>query len=270
MNPSFSHIKMVAIDCDETLVRSDNTVSDYTVDVLQRLHKKGIVITIATGRMYQTAKPIGLALHLGNVPMILFSGGLIQELESGHKLFERTVPLGTVQRIWKLASQYSWHIQSYVDDHLLCHHEDWQSNLYERQTGAKAEFLGDSLYELSREPNKLIAIDTVKNIDSIIDTLTPIVGDTATLVRSQKDFLEIIAPHVSKGDALKQLAQQHGISLENIVSFGNAENDISMLSKTGYSVAVENAVDHVKSVAREVCGHHNEDGVAHWIEEHLL
>ena len=40
MNPSFSHIKMVAIDCDETLVRSDNTVSDYTVDVLQRLHKK--------------------------------------------------------------------------------------------------------------------------------------------------------------------------------------------------------------------------------------
>lgn len=42
MNPSFSHIKMVAIDCDETLVRSDNTVSDYTVDVLQRLHKKGL------------------------------------------------------------------------------------------------------------------------------------------------------------------------------------------------------------------------------------
>ena len=152
----------------------------------------------------------------------------------------------------------------------MCHHQDWQSDLYERQTGAKAEFLGDSLYELSQEPNKLIAIDTVKNIDSIIDTLTPIVGDTATLVRSQKDFLEIIAPHVSKGDALEQLAQQYGIGLEHIISFGNAENDISMLSKTGYSVAVENAVDHVKLVACEVCGHHNEDGVAHWIEEHLL
>lgn len=83
-------------------------------------------------------------------------------------------------------------------------------------------------------------------------------------------FLEIIAPHVSKGDALYQLAQQYGIGLEHIVSFGNAENDISMLSKTGYAVAVENAVDHVKSVTHEVCGHHNEDGVAHWIEEHLL
>ena len=111
---------------------------------------------------------------------------------------------------------------------------------------------------------------TAENIDIIIDILTPIVGDSATLVRSQKDFLEIIAPHVSKGDALEQLSQQYGIGLDHIVSFGNAENDISMLSKTGYAVAVENAVDHVKLVANEVCGHHNDDGVAHWIEEHLL
>lgn len=270
MNPSFSHIQMVAIDCDETLLRSDNTVSEYTKDVLHRLQNKGIYITIATGRMYQTAKPVGMSLQLGNVPMILFSGGLIQELESGYKLFERTVPIDTVQRIWNVAGQNNWHIQSYVDDHLLCHHQDWQSDSYERQTGAKAEFLGDALYQLSREPNKLIAIDTVENIDTIIETLTPIVGDTATLVRSQKDFLEIIAPHVSKGDALAQLARQYAIGIDNIVSFGNAENDISMLSNTGYAVAVENAVDHVKSVAHEVCNHHNNDGVAQWIEKHLL
>ena len=49
MNPSFSHIQMVAIDCDETLLRSDNTVSEYTKDVLHQLQEKGIRITIATG-----------------------------------------------------------------------------------------------------------------------------------------------------------------------------------------------------------------------------
>ncbi|MDU2165021.1 MAG: Cof-type HAD-IIB family hydrolase [Veillonella sp.] len=243
MNPSFSHIKMVAIDCDETLLRSDNTVSAYTVDVLHRLQQKEIGITIATGRMYQTAKPIGLALQLGNVPMILFSGGLIQEL---------------------------WHIQSYVDDHLLCHHKNWQSDHYEQQTGAVAEFLGDTIYTLSSEPNKLIAIDTEEGIDRIIEILTPLVGNQVTLVRSQRDFLEITAPNVSKGRALAQLALDNNLSLDNIVSFGNAENDISMLSETGYSVAVSNATEHVKSVANEVCGHHNEDGVAHWIEKNLL
>ena len=91
-----------------------------------------------------------------------------------------------------------------------------------------------------------------------------------TLVRSQKDFLEIIAPNVSKGRALAQLAVDNHISLEHIVSFGNAENDISMLRETGYSVAVENATDHVKSVTHAICGHHNNDGVANWIEGNLL
>ena len=104
----------------------------------------------------------------------------------------------------------------------------------------------------------------------LFDTLTPLVGDVVTLVRSQRDFLEIIAPNVSKGRALAQLAIDNHIGLENIISFGNAENDISMLSETGYSVAVENATDHVKSVAHAICGHHNEDGVARWIEENLL
>ena len=69
---------------------------------------------------------------------------------------------------------------------------------------------------------------------------------------------------------LAQLAMDNNIGLEHIISFGNAENDISMLSETGYSVAVSNATEHVKSVANEVCGHHNEDGVAHWIEKNLL
>ena len=270
MNPSFSQIKMVAIDCDETLVRSDNTVSAYTVDVLHRLQRKGISITIATGRMYQTAKPIGTALQLGNVPMILFSGGLIQELETGYKLFEQTVAIDVVHRIFQLGQQYDWHIQSYVDDHLLCHHRNWQSDHYEKQTGAVAEFLGDTIYTLPSEPNKLIAIDSEAGIDRIIDILTPLIGDQVTLVRSQRDFLEITAPNVSKGRALAQLAIDNNIGLEHIISFGNAENDISMLSETGYSVAVENATDHVKSVAHEVCGHHNEDGVAHWIEKNLL
>ena len=165
---------------------------------------------------------------------------------------------------------FDWHIQSYVDDHLLCHHKTWQSALYEKQTGATAEFLGDKLYSLKNEPNKLIAIDTVEGIDRIIEILTSRVGDMVTLVRSQKDFLEIVALNVSKGRALTQLALDNHISLEHIVSFGNAENDISMLRKTGYSVAVENATDHVKSVAHTICGHHNDDGVAHWIKDNLL
>ena len=107
---------------------------------------------------------------------------------------------------FQLGQQYSWHIQSYVDDHLLCHHKNWQSDHYEQQTGAVAEFLGDTIYTLSSEPNKLIAIDTEEGIDRIIEILTPLVGNQVTLVRSQRDFLEITATECIKRACISSIS----------------------------------------------------------------
>ena len=92
MTMKFTDTRLLAIDLDETLLRSDNTVSNYTKEIMNAVRGRGIDIVLATGRMYQTAEPVGKALGLGNVPMILFSGGVIQELESKHMIFERTVP----------------------------------------------------------------------------------------------------------------------------------------------------------------------------------
>ena len=49
-------IKMITIDLDGTLLRSDGSVSDHTVETLQKARQKGVIVAIATGRMYQTAK----------------------------------------------------------------------------------------------------------------------------------------------------------------------------------------------------------------------
>ena len=71
-------MKLLAIDLDDTLLRDDNTVSDYTKEVLKKAQDKGIEVLIATGRMYQTAYPVAHRLGLGDVPMVLYSGGVIQ------------------------------------------------------------------------------------------------------------------------------------------------------------------------------------------------
>lgn len=120
-------IKLLAIDLDDTLVRDDNTISEYTRKILQRAQAKGIQIVIATGRMYQTARPVGLALGLGDLPMILFSGGLVQRIESGEKLWEQTIPVPIAKEILELARVNDWYVQSYENDDLLVHHETEQS-----------------------------------------------------------------------------------------------------------------------------------------------
>ena len=116
-------IRLLAIDLDDTLVREDNTISDYTRSILKKVQTKGIHIVIATGRMYQTARPVGHAMDMGDLPMILFSGGLVQRIESGEKLWEQTVDVAVAKEILQLAKANDWYVQSYVDDELLVHHE---------------------------------------------------------------------------------------------------------------------------------------------------
>lgn len=265
-----SDIRLMAIDLDDTLLRDDNTISPYTRDVLKKAQDAGYTVLIATGRMYQTAKPVGMTLGIGDVPMVLFSGGLIQCVASGKKLWEATIPEVTAHQILALAKQKHWYIQSYIDDVLYVHHETDFSHEYEEKTGATANYVGDQIYTQPGSPNKLLIIENPERLNDIQKELVALMGNAVEIVRSKVNFLEINSPHTSKALAVERMAQSLGLTAKNIVAFGNSENDISMLRYAGKSVAVANAEGPVKAVADEICGTNNEDGVAHWIESHLL
>lgn len=78
-----SAIKLIAIDLDDTLLHDDISVSDYTKKVLKSAMDKGVKIVIATGRMFQAARPWGQAIGLGDVPMICYTGSMTGLCERG-------------------------------------------------------------------------------------------------------------------------------------------------------------------------------------------
>ncbi|WP_298705973.1 Cof-type HAD-IIB family hydrolase [uncultured Veillonella sp.] len=263
-------IKLLAIDLDDTLLRDDNTISDYTRNVLQRAQAAGIHIVIATGRMYQTARPVGLTLGIGDLPMILFSGGLIQRIESGEIIWERVIEPAVANEILALAKEHGWYVQSYVDDVLLVHHETEESKLYERNTGAKAVFVGDDIYTTKKGPNKLLFINDGDTLAHIGATLNERFGNALEIVRSKVNFLEINGTNSTKGNALRQMVDELGLTADQVVAFGNSENDVPMLTYAGTAVAVANAEEPVKALAYEICEANEVDGVAKWIEAHVL
>ena len=81
-----SAIKLIAIDLDDTLLHDDISVSDYTKKVLKSAMDKGVKIVIATGRMFQAARPWGQAIGLGDVPMICYTGSMTGLCERGKVL----------------------------------------------------------------------------------------------------------------------------------------------------------------------------------------
>ena len=263
-------MKLLAIDLDDTLLRDDNTVSDYTKAVLKKAQDKGIEVLIATGRMYQTAYPVAHRLGLGDVPMVLYSGGVIQRVESKELIWERAIPPEVARKVLAITKEHNIYIQSYIDDELLVHSETEFSRLYEEITGAKAVYVGDAIYDPQKGTNKLLVVEEPERMTEVIAILSKEVGHMVELVRSKVNFLEIVAPHVSKGEALAFMGERLGIGLEDMVSFGNSENDISMLQVTGHCVAVGSAEEHGKAIAKEVCDTNEKDGVAKWIEANVL
>ncbi len=84
------------------------------------------------------------------------------------------------------------------------------------------------------------------------------------------DGFEMLAPNVSKWSAIKSLLREYRISPSEAVAIGDGPNDIEMLRHVGTGVAMGNASEKVKSEADFVTGHHENDGLADFIERYLL
>ena len=95
-------------------------------------------------------------------------------------------------------------------------------------------------------------------------------GNRAGYVRSSECFFELNSKEASKGYALEALGLQWDISPDQMMVFGNAGNDISMLELTPWSFAVKNATESVKKVAQFITDSNNDDGVAKALEKYIL
>lgn len=264
------HVRMITIDLDGTLLRSDGSVSDRTVRTLQAARDKGVVVAIATGRMYQTARPYGERLHLGDSPLLLFAGGLIETLESKKILFQQTIPQQAAQELVDLARERGWQMQTYIDDVLRVARDDEWIRDYERITHSQAVICGDEFYCVQGGCNKLLSRgshDELLARRALIEKTFP---GRFNVLFSAPTFLEIMPQGVDKGKGIRRLGELYGITADEIMALGDSQNDLDMLKAAGFPVAMANAADEVKAIASYVTASNNDDGVAAAVEKFVL
>ncbi len=267
MNPP---IRLVALDLDGTLLRSDKTISARTLQTIQTAREQGVIVAIATGRMYSTARAYGKLLGLGDMPMVLYAGGLIQTVETGKKLYEKTIPVEDARTLLAMAKEQGWQMQTYIDDVLRAAVSDCWVQGYERKTGAQAVICGDAFYQPQGPCNKILSRGPHEELlqrKAYIDAHMP--GKLQVLF-SEDTFLEIMPTEVDKGRGLQRLADLFGVSIEETMAVGDSQNDIDMLKAAGLSVTMENAHDEIKKIAGYVTASNDEDGVAQAIEKFVL
>jgi Cof subfamily protein (haloacid dehalogenase superfamily) len=263
--------RLIAVDLDDTLLTDELIVTEATKEAMKRAIERGAHVTIATGRMFDSAQQIARQVGL-NVPIITYQGSLVKNLLDEQVLYERFVPTEAAARLYQYCKEHGLHLQTYIEDKLLTGEDNDKIKAYAAQSNIPylvAEDFG-SLIASSTKQTKLIIIDEPDRLDAIMPELRNLLGAGVHLTKSKAHYLEVLHREGTKGHALRFLAAHYDIPLEETIAMGDAWNDREMIEAAGLGVAMANAVPGLKEIADYVTLSNNEDGVRHVLEKFVL
>ena len=93
--------------------------------------------------------------------------------------------------------------------------------------------------------------------------------DTLSCMFTGPFYFEFTAQGIDKAKALDAVLKPMGYKQEEMIAFGDGQNDISILTYSGHGIAMENAVDELKEIADEITLSNENDGIAHTLYEKI-
>jgi len=264
-------IKLVAIDLDDTLLRDDLTISPRVRAAIREAQRRGVRITLATGRMPISARPYAEQLGL-DLPAITYHGALIQQVLSEEVLFRRVVPKDLAARMVADFLTLGVHTQIYIKNRVFAQRRNPWSREYSRLAAVAVEER-DLREVLRSEPegvDKILLMGEERDLDAMAPQLRAKYGGQVHITKSKPMFLEVTDLAVNKGVALAALADRFGIAQAETMAIGDSFNDLEMIEYAGLGVAMGNARPEVKAKADLVTGTNQEDGVAQALERCVL
>jgi Cof subfamily protein (haloacid dehalogenase superfamily) len=260
--------RLIAVDLDDSLLGSDLKISSANRRALAAAQDKGVLVTIATGRMLDSAMPFIKELNIA-IPVITYQGAFIKDTVTGETLAKKPVPMEYAHRIIDECKKEGLHVQAYLEDSYYFEQENKYSRLYHRLSGIKGTEAGDLKAFLKEEPIKMLIIDEPDRIPVFRSQFERLFGGLMQIAVSKPNYIELTHIEATKGNALAQLGSMLGIKQEEIIAIGDSYNDISMIEYAGLGVAMGNAPDNVKAFAQYVTKGNDEDGVAEVVHRYV-
>lgn len=269
-------IKLLAIDIDETLIRpTAKELSSENFDAIKRAQEQGVLVTLATGRIYTTAKNWVELLGI-EIPVIACNGA---DVRLHHKtIFSDSLDMETVRGVVDTGAAHDMQKYIFSGDYVCCTPRErddelfskWFDNLTTMETLIMRESF-EELYALAEGnvQKVLLWAKDSKQHKATMEALSVFLPK-CNVVSGETLNIEITKRGTSKGLALKSIADSLGIAMDEIMAIGDNENDLSMLTAVGRGVAMENAAPKVKERMECHTASCDENGVARAIEKYIL
>jgi Cof subfamily protein (haloacid dehalogenase superfamily) len=240
---------LVAFDLDGTLLAPDGAVPVATHAFLEELGRSARV-TLATGRSLASARRYVVDLGI-TTPVILYHGAVVWDPKTGAPLREHRIPPDLARRALAAALRFPIHPQLYravEDPTIYVAHLTPPIRAFLARENRKAQAVGDLAPWADQGPLKLLFIGDPLGLGEAEDALRQAVPEL-TVVRSEREYVEVLPPGVCKGEALAWLCVRLGIPLERVVAVGDQPSDLSMIERAGLGVAMAHAPEEVRAKA---------------------
>ena len=273
-------VRLVALDIDGTLLRSDKTISPRTRVAIERARASGVRVVLVTGRRLPSARRVALDLG-GALPLVLHNGALV--VEEGRVLRCRPLPRAAA----RLAIGAGRDAGAEPVVHCGMGGEGWLLvDAGARPSGLVGRYLEGSRDDVRIVPDLLEAVDSEDPIQvmfggaqaemtALLAPLTAALGSAARIERTVYPangvvLLDVLHPAVGKAEALGFLQGRWGIASSETLAVGDNWNDREMVESAGLGFVMGNADPDLLALGLPVLPGNDDDGVARAIEEHVL
>jgi Cof subfamily protein (haloacid dehalogenase superfamily) len=244
--------RLAAVDLDGTLLGPDKKIGPENASAVQRLRDAGVIVIIASGRRHQNSVRFQQQLGLTG-PIIACQGGLIRDGESGNVVEAHFLPQGITRQIVSDAEKNDIQTIYYHLDHLYVaeRHNRWL-DLYESRVGERAEVLPDLERLDGRRALKIVWYGDPLVMTKVRPEMSTQYADKTDILSTEHENLEFMPRGINKATALAKVAAEYGVRQNEVLAFGDGENDVRMLAWAGLGVAMAHGTQGAIKAAKMV------------------
>lgn len=269
-------LKAIVMDLDGTLLNDQKLMSPRTKEKLIEAQKQGITVVLASGRptngMLDLADELELDQYEGY--LVSYNGSSVYDAKTKEFVFTQGLPMDLAKKILNHLSRFDVVPMVDIDDTMYVTDAYFDIDFpvpaghlsivqYEVRGGNFKVCEVDHYDEvIDRAINKILVAGNPTYLEENIDAMRAPFIEEATIAFSAPFYFEYTDKGVDKARALNEFLPKLGIEPENVIAFGDGQNDRSIIEFAGIGVAMGNAVPEILEIADEVTKTNEEDGIA--------
>ncbi|MBR1983951.1 MAG: Cof-type HAD-IIB family hydrolase [Clostridia bacterium] len=263
--------KLIIADFDGTLGNVPDYVHPDTIKAIKEYQSKGGIFAIITGRSHSSISEISEKYGF-NCVVASFQGSRITDLNTGKTLVDVGIDPSRATEILLDLKELGFPLSFWSNDTLYYEQENQYTDMYEKKLSGKRFAKIDDFSNVKKQIefpiSKINLLEHPENVDKTAKMLQARYGNDVIVNSGAKSLIEIIDAKYSKGYAVKKIAEYYGIDLKEVLTVGDSTNDLQLIDGEWHGVAVGDAKEELKKVAKEITVPYSENPVKVLIEKY--